>query len=75
MANYKDKYEMLLESVNQIGTEPLKEIAQSIEKMVADPVEQEPSVTQEQFNAMGYTERVKFKAEHPEFYEKYKGGN
>ena len=76
MTNYKSKYETLLNAVNEIGSDPLKEIATVIERTVDDePTEQEPSVTREEFNKMGYTERVKFKAEHPEFYEKYKGGN
>ena len=32
-----------------------------------------PVISQEQFNAMKYTERVKFKIEHPEAYEKLMG--
>ena len=76
MANYKSKYEMLLNTVNEIGSDPLKEIATVIERTVDDePTEQEPSVTQEQFNKMGYTERVKFKVEHPEIYNKFAKGN
>ena len=76
MTNYKSKYETLLNAVNEIGSDPLKDIATVIERTVdADPVEQEPSVTQEQFNKMGYTERVKFKVEHPETYNKLAKGN
>ena len=76
MANYKSKYEMLLDAVNEIGSDPLKEIASVIERTVDDePTEQKPSVTQEQFNKMGYTERVKFKVEHPETYNKLAKGN
>ena len=76
MTNYKSKYEMLLDAVNEIGSDPLKEIATVIERTVDDePTEQKPSVTQEQFNKMGYTERVKFKVEHPETYNKLAKGN
>ena len=76
MANYKSKYEMLLNAVNEIGSEPLKEIATVIERTADDePKEQEPSVTQEQFNKMGYTERVKLKVEYPETYNKLAKGN
>ena len=76
MTNYKSKYEMLLGAVNEIGSDPLKEIATVIERTVDDePTEQKPSVTQEQFNKMGYTERVKFKVEHPETYNKLAKGN
>ena len=76
MADYKTKYEMLLNAVNEIGSDPLKEIASVIERTVDDePTEQEPSVTQEEFNKMGYTERVKFKVEHPETYNKLAKGN
>ena len=76
MANYKSKYEMLLDAVNEIGSDPLKEIASVIERTVDDePTEQKPSVTQEQFNKMGYTERVKFKVEQPETYNKLAKGN
>ena len=76
MTNYKSKYETLLNAVNEIGSDPLKEIATVIERTVDDePTEQEPSVTQEQFNKMGYTERVKFKVEHPETYNKLAKGN
>ena len=76
MADYKTKYEMLLNAVNEIGSDPLKEIATVIERTVDDePTEQEPSVTQEQFNKMGYTERVKLKVEHPETYNKLAKGN
>ena len=76
MTNYKSKYEMLLDAVNEIGSDPLKEIATVIERTVDDePKEQKPSVTQEQFNKMGYTERVKFKVEHPETYNKLAKGN
>ena len=79
MTNYKSKYEMLLNAVNEIGSDPLKEIATVIKRTVDDepkePTEQEPSVTQEQFNKMGYTERVKFKVEHPETYSKLAKGN
>ena len=79
MTNYKSKYEMLLNAVNEIGSDPLKEIATVIERTVDDepkePTEQKPSVTQEQFNKMGYTERVKFKVEHPETYNKLAKGN
>lgn len=67
---------MLLNAVNEIGSDPLKEIATVIERTVDDePTEQEPSVTQEQFNKMGYTERVKLKVEHPETYNKLSKGN
>ena len=67
---------MLLGAVNEIGSDPLKEIATVIERTVDDePTEQKPSVTQEQFNKMGYTERVKFKVEHPETYNKLAKGN
>ena len=76
MTNYKSKYEMLLNAVNEIGSDPLREIASVIEKTVDDePTEQEPSVTREEFNKMGYTERVKFKVEHPETYSKLAKGN
>ena len=76
MTNYKSKYEMLLNAVNEIGSEPLKEIATVIERTVDDePTEQKPSVTREEFNKMGYTERVKFKVEHPETYNKLAKGN
>ena len=76
MANYKSKYEMLLDAVNEIGSDPLKEIASVIERTVDDePTEQKPSVTQEQFNKMGYTERVKLKVEQPETYNKLAKGN
>ena len=76
MTNYKSKYETLLNAVNEIGSDPLKEIATVIERTVDDePTEQEPSVTREEFNKMGYTERVKFKAEHPETYNKLSKGN
>ena len=76
MANYKSKYEMLLDAVNEIGSDPLKEIATVIERTVDDePTEQKLSVTQEQFNKMGYTERVKLKVEHPETYNKLAKGN
>ena len=76
MTNYKSKYEMLLNAVNEIGSDPLKEIATVIERTVDDePTEQEPSVTREEFNKMGYTERVKFKVEHPETYNKLAKGN
>ena len=76
MTNYKSKYETLLNAVNEIGSDPLKEIATVIERTVDDePKEQKPSVTQEQFNKMGYTERVKFKVEHPETYNKLAKGN
>ena len=76
MADYKTKYEMLLNAVNEIGSDPLKEIASVIERTVDDePTEQEPSVTQEEFNKMGYTERVKLKVEHPETYNKLAKGN
>ena len=76
MADYKTKYEMLLNAVNEIGSDPLKEIASVIERTVDDePTEQEPSVTQEQFNKMGYTERLKLKVEHPETYNKLAKGN
>ena len=75
MADYKTKYEMLLNAVNEIGSDPLKEIATVIERTVDDePTEQEPSVTQEQFNKMGYTERVKLKQKHPDTYEALNGG-
>ena len=76
MTNYKSKYETLLNAVNEIGSDPLKEIATVIERTVDDePTEQEPSVTREEFNKMGYTERVKFKVEHPETYNKLAKGN
>lgn len=67
---------MLLNAVNEIGSDPLKEIASVIEKTVDDePTEQEPSVTREEFNKMGYTERVKLKVEHPETYNNLAKGN
>ena len=67
---------MLLNAVNEIGSDPLKEIATVIERTVDDgPTEQEPSVTREEFNKMGYTERVKLKVEHPETYNKLAKGN
>ena len=76
MADYKTKYEMLLNAVNEIGSDPLKEIATVIERTVDDkPTEQEPAVTREEFNKMGYTERVKLKVEHPETYNKLAKGN
>ena len=79
MADYKTKYEMLLNAVNEIGSDPLKEIATVIERTVddgpKDPTEQEPSVTREEFNKMGYTERVKLKVEHPETYNNLAKGN
>jgi len=78
MANYKSKYEMLLGAVNEIGSDPLKEIATVIKRTVDDepkePTEQKPSVTQEQFNKMGYTERVRLKQKHPDTYEALNGG-
>ena len=75
MTNYKSKYEMLLGAVNEIGSDPLKEIATVIERSVDDkPTEQEPSVTREEFNKMGYTERVKLKQKHPDTYKALNGG-
>ena len=75
MTNYKSKYEMLLGAVNEIGSDPLKEIATVIERTVDDePTEQEPSVTREEFNKMGYTERVKLKNEQPETYNELAKG-
>ena len=78
MADYKTKYETLLNAVNEIGSDPLKEIATVIERTVDDepkePTEQKPSVTREEFNKMGYTERVKLKQKHPDTYKALNGG-
>ena len=75
MANYKSKYEMLLDAVNEIGSDPLKEIATVIERTVDDePKEQEPSISQDEFNKLGYSERVKLKNEQPETYNELAKG-
>ena len=74
MENYKLKYEMLLEAVNEMGSEPLKEIGEATKRLVAEPEKTDPLVSKEEFDAMGYTERVKFKAEYPEQYATMAGG-
>ena len=74
MENYKVKYEMLLEAVNELGSETLKEIADATKRMITEPEKTDPVITKEEFDAMGYTERVKFKAEYPEQYATMAGG-
>ena len=74
MENYKVKYEMLLEAVNELGSDTLKEITDATKRMVAEPDAKESGITKEEFEAMGYSERVKFKAEYPEEYQTLIGG-
>ena len=75
MTNYKSKYETLLNAVNEIGSDPLKEIATVIERTVDDePTEQKPSISQDEFNKLGYSERVKLKNEQPETYNELAKG-
>lgn len=74
MENYKVKYEMLLEAVNELGSDTLKEIADATKRTVAEPDAKESGITKEEFEAMGYSERVKFKAEYPEEYQTLIGG-
>lgn len=75
MDNYKAKYEMLLEAVEQLGSEPLKEIAEATKRLAVEAETVDSVVTKEEFKAMGYTERVRFKNEHPQSYELLNGGN
>ena len=75
MTNYKSKYETLLNAVNEIGSDPLNEIATVIERTVDDePTEQKPSISQDEFNKLGYSERVKLKNEQPETYNELAKG-
>ena len=72
MEDYKVKYETLLNAVEELGDENLKEIAK-LTKRIA-PEKKPLAVTKEEFEAMGYSERVKFKAEYPEEYQTLIGG-
>ena len=80
MTNYKQAFNELYEVITQTDDEAMRLHALNIKEGLlnakdVEPTEQKPSVTQEQFNKMGYTERVKFKVEHPETYNKLAKGN
>ena len=74
MENYKVKYETLLEAVNEIGSEPLKEIGEATKRLIVTPEKTVPAVTKEEFDGMKYRERVEFKNAHPEEYQTMVGG-
>lgn len=80
MTDYKQAFNELYEAITQTDDEAMRLHALNIKEGLlnakdVEPKEQKPSVTQEQFNKMGYTERVKFKVEHPETYNKLAKGN
>lgn len=52
MENYKVKYEMLLEAVNELGSESLKEIAKATKRMVADTDTTESDTSREDIMAI-----------------------
>lgn len=79
MTNYKQAFSELYEAITQTDDEAMRLHALNIKERLlnakdVEPTVQEPSVTREEFNKMGYTERVKLKVEYPEVYELYKGG-
>ena len=79
MANYKQAFNELYEAITQTDDEAMRLHALNIKEGLlnvkdVEPTKQEPSVTQEQFNKMGYTERVKLKQKHPDTYEALNGG-
>ena len=80
MTNYKQAFNELYEAITQTDDEAMRLHALNIKEGLlnvkdAEPTEQKPSVTREEFNKMGYTERVKFKVAHPETYNKLAKGN
>ena len=80
MTDYKQAFNELYDAITQTDDEAMRLHALNIKEGLlnvkdVEPTEQKPSVTQEHFNKMGYTERVKFKVEHPETYNNLAKGN
>ena len=79
MADYKQAFNELYEAITQTDDEAMRLHALNIKEGLfnakdVEPTEQKPSVTQEQFNKMGYTERVKLKQKHLDTYKALNGG-
>ena len=79
MTNYKQAFNELYEVITQTDDEAMRLHALNIKEGLlnakdVEPTKQEPSVTQEHFNKMGYTERVKLKNEQPETYNELAKG-
>ena len=75
MADYKQAFNELYEAITQTDDEALRLQALNIKEVLleaedVEPTEQEPSVTQKEFDDMTYTERVKLKNEQPDVYKK-----
>ena len=80
MADYKQAFNELYEAITQTDDEAIRLHALNIKEEVLNAKEvekpkEEPTVTKEEYAQMGYTERVAFKRENPEQYEKLKKGN
>ena len=79
MTDYKQAFNELYEAITETDDEAMRLHALNIKEELlnakdVEPPKQKPSVTQEQFDKMGYTERVKFKVEHPETYNELAKG-
>lgn len=79
MTNYKQAFNELYEAITQTDDEAMRLHALNIKEGLlnvkdVEPTEQKPSVTREEFNKMGYTERVKLKNEQPETYNELAKG-
>ena len=79
METYKKAFDELYEGITATDDEALRLHALNIkERLLTDkatqPAPKKATVSKEEFDAMGYTERVKFKAEYPEQYATMAGG-
>ena len=79
MTNYKQAFNELYETITQTDDEAMRLHALNIKEGLlnvkdVEPTKQEPSISQDEFNKLGYSERVKFKNESPESYDKLAKG-